>query len=364
MTTFGRAAMKRGASHAEVLRYGGNVYYIRFTTVAGKARFVTQEEVTVYPPNVVTYRHLAGPLDDVYEVFTALSLAATLTCINYMGQYRNRRFDWPLLGGLIHRFHVLPMYDRIIATHLADVKRRAEAASAPGAAVAHGASLQPAAGDDGFSQTAPSNDAERLRRYWDQHARSYDREMAFLERVLFGDGRAWVCSQAAGDVLEVAIGTGRNLPFYPQDVRLTGVDFSPTMLALARRRAEQLGRKVELQQGDAQALRFPDAAFDTVVCTLSLCGIPDDRRAIAEMRRVLRPGGRLLLLDHVAGRPAWVRVLQWLIERATIPMGGEHLRRRPLVQVRAAGFAIERRKRAKLGIVERLVARKVSGPVA
>jgi ubiquinone/menaquinone biosynthesis C-methylase UbiE len=203
-----------------------------------------------------------------------------------------------------------------------------------------------------------ADQSDRLRRYWDKHARSYDHQMAFLERVLFGDGRQWICAQATGDVLEVAIGTGRNLPLYPNGIRLTGVDFSPQMLQLAQRRAQELGRQVDLRLGDAQALDLPDAAFDTVVCTLSLCAIPDQRRAIAEMRRVLRPGGRLLLLDHVAAGPRLGRAIQWLLERITVPLGGEYLRRRPLLQVRAAGFQIERRERYKLGIVERLLARK------
>jgi ubiquinone/menaquinone biosynthesis C-methylase UbiE len=199
---------------------------------------------------------------------------------------------------------------------------------------------------------------QRLRRYWDRHARSYDRQMAFFERVLFGDGRRWVCAQAAGEVLEVAIGTGRNLPFYPDGIRLTGIDFSPQMLRLARQQAEQLGRRVDLRLGDAQTLDLPDACLDTVVCTLSLCAIPDDRRAIAEMKRVLRPGGRLLLLDHVVAGPRLARAIQWLLERITVPLGGEHLRRRPFLQVQAVGFDVERRERYKLGIVERLVAHK------
>src|SRR5438128_9089415 len=104
---------------------------------------------------------------------------------------------------------------------------------------------------------------ERLRRYWDSHAAGYDREMAFMERVLFEDGRQWVCSKATGDVLEVAIGTGRNLPFYPPDIRLRGVEFSPAMLDIARNRAVEIGRPVDLRLGDAQALGMPDAAFDT-----------------------------------------------------------------------------------------------------
>ncbi|MEU0350901.1 class I SAM-dependent methyltransferase [Streptomyces sp. NPDC006237] len=201
-----------------------------------------------------------------------------------------------------------------------------------------------------------SND--RLRRYWDKHARSYDRQMRFFDRTLFGESRSWVCSQADGDVLEVAVGTGLNLPLYPPGVRLTGIEWSPQMLAIARRRANELGRTADLREADAQALPFPDAAFDTVVCTLSLCAIPDDQRAIAEMSRVLKPGGRLLLLDHVPSTLLPLRVVQRLIELVTVPLGGEHLLRRPLRHVEATGLDIEQRDRFKLGIVERLAARK------
>jgi ubiquinone/menaquinone biosynthesis C-methylase UbiE len=206
--------------------------------------------------------------------------------------------------------------------------------------------------------------AQGVRRSWDKTARNYDKQIAFWERRLFGDGRQWVCAQATGEVLEVAIGTGRNLPYYPEGIRLTGIEFSPAMLDLARRRADELGLQVDLHVGDAQALDLPDASFDTVVCTLSLCAIPDDQRAVAEMWRVLRPGGRLLLLDHVAGAPQWVRAVQWLMELVTRPLQEEHMLRRPLLQVQAQGFQVERRERSKLGVVERLAARKPTKPTA
>ncbi len=104
---------------------------------------------------------------------------------------------------------------------------------------------------------ATTAESAKLRRYWDKHAPRYDQQMQFFERRLFGDTRAWVCSQASGDTLEVAIGTGLNLGFYPDDVRLVGVDFSPAML----QRARELGRTVELREGDAHALEFPDASL-------------------------------------------------------------------------------------------------------
>lgn len=202
--------------------------------------------------------------------------------------------------------------------------------------------------------------AERWRRYWDRKSATYDAEMGVWDRRLFGDSREWACGQASGDVLEVAVGTGLNLPNYPAAVTLTGLDLSAGMLDLARARSRDLGRAVTLREGSAHALPFPDAAFDTVVCTFGLCAIPDPATAVAEMARVLRPGGRLILVDHVASSAWLVRGMQWLVELASVPLAGEHFRRRPLKLVEALGLRVERRERFKLGLVERLVARKVS----
>jgi ubiquinone/menaquinone biosynthesis C-methylase UbiE len=199
---------------------------------------------------------------------------------------------------------------------------------------------------------------DRWRRYWDKHSASYDKQMRFFDRVLFADSRTWVCSQAAGDTLEVAIGTGLNLPLYPPGIELTGIDLSPAMLGIARSRARELGRTADLREADALALPFPDACFDTVVCTFSLCAIPDVGRAVSEMNRVLRPGGLLLLADHVAGGTWPVRAIQRILEVVTVPLQGEHFLRRPLRQVQAEGLEIARRERFKLGLTERLAARK------
>src|SRR3954447_22231534 len=117
----------------------------------------------------------------------------------------------------------------------------------------------------------PVDETTRVRDVQDKHAGGYDRQMNFFDRVLFGGGREWACAQAEGEELEIAVGTGRNLRHYPPGGKLTAIEFTREMLAIARGRAEQLGREVDLREGDAQALDLDDERFDTVVFTLALC---------------------------------------------------------------------------------------------
>lgn len=198
----------------------------------------------------------------------------------------------------------------------------------------------------------------RWHRYWDKHSRTYDKQMRFMDRHVFGDSRTWACSQATGKVLEVAVGTGLNLDAYPKDVTLSGIDLSDAMLDIARARSTRLGCSVALQQADAHSLPFEDATFDTVVCTFGLCAIPDHAQAISEMTRVLRSGGQLILVDHIESTSRVLRVVQRALEIVTVPLAGEHFRRRPSNQVRAIGFDVTQVERFKLGVVERIVARK------
>lgn len=207
-----------------------------------------------------------------------------------------------------------------------------------------------------------------MRRFYDRIAPRYDRGIRLAEWALFKEGRRWAAAQARGETLEIGIGTGRNLQYYPDSVRLTGLDVSPAMLELARERARQLNRSIELRAGDAQALDFPEASVDTVVSTLSLCTIPDPAQAVREAARVLRPGGRLILLEHVRSPLLPVRAIQRLLEPITVRLEHDHLLREPLEYVEAAGLAVEQLERSRLGLVERLVARKIQsssgGPVS
>jgi len=198
----------------------------------------------------------------------------------------------------------------------------------------------------------------RQKQVWDKAAPSYDKQIAFFEKIQFAGGREWLGARAHGRVLEVAIGTGLSLPHYPADVTITGIELSPAMLAIARQRAADLRLDADLREGDAEHLPFSDASFDTVVCALALCTIPRPAAAIAEMRRALVPGGRLLLLDHIGSTWPPFYAAQWLLERITIRTAGEHFTRRQLPLVQAAGFQVTETQRLKAGTVERIHAVK------
>jgi SAM-dependent methyltransferase len=190
------------------------------------------------------------------------------------------------------------------------------------------------------------SETERVRQVMDKEAPRYDRQMNFFDRVLFTGGREWVCSKVEGNVLEIAVGSGRNLPIYPE------------MLKLAKQRAAELGSGADLRLGDAQALEFPDGSFDTVVCTLALCTIPDPQAAVNEAYRVLRPGGGFRAIEHVRSPVRVVGAVQRLLDPLSVRFAADHLVREPLEYLRQAGFEITELERSKWGIVERVVARK------
>ena len=211
---------------------------------------------------------------------------------------------------------------------------------------------------EGLSSSERAKANERQRKQYAKEAPKYDEESDCTERWLFGtEHRGWACSRAKGDTLEVAIGTGLNLPSYPPDVRLTGIDLTPEMLALARIRAADLGTRVALCEGDAQALPFPDGTFHTVLCTYSMCSVPDEGRTVLEMKRVLKTGGRLILVDHVRSSIAPIYWIQRLMELAP-SRGDRELTRRPMSHVLTAGLLIEETDRSRAGMIERLVAAK------
>ncbi|MDE2230225.1 MAG: class I SAM-dependent methyltransferase [Alphaproteobacteria bacterium] len=154
--------------------------------------------------------------------------------------------------------------------------------------------------------------------------------------------RQRVVGAATGRVLEIGAGSGLNLPFYGARVReLVALEPSPRLLAMARRAARAAARPVEWIEGSAEAIPLDGRSVDTVVTTWTLCTIPDIGRALAEMRRVLKPGGQLLFVEHGLSPDARVRTWQNRLTPLWRPLaGGCHLNRPIRALIESAGFAI------------------------
>lgn len=183
----------------------------------------------------------------------------------------------------------------------------------------------------------------------------YDALCGLLERVsVLGRWRRWLTAGARGRTLELGCGTGRDLPLFPSGVKVIGLDPSREVLLRARRRAPG----VPLVQGDAQALPFRRGAFDTIVSALVFCSVPDPGRGLAEVRRVLAPGGALRMLEHVRSPLPWRARLEDRIQPLwTRLTGGCHPNRETERTVVAAGFTIESEGRDARGRMRRFAAR-------
>ena len=168
--------------------------------------------------------------------------------------------------------------------------------------------------------------------------------------------RKQVLRDARGDVLEIAVGTGTNLPYYPIGVRLTGVDFSRPMLEIAEQRARALGVDFTGLTADAEALPFAAARFDAVVCTLAACTFLRPDRVFAEMRRVLRPDGVALLVEHVQAEGAMGRMFLRAITPLTTRFLGCHTDRHTAQTLARAGFVLTRVERTVGGLLLGIVA--------
>lgn len=202
----------------------------------------------------------------------------------------------------------------------------------------------------------------RVARVYDRIAPVYDLFEAPMDWLGGRDRRARVVGEADGDVLEVGVGTGRNLEWYPDDARVTAIDISKRMLARARKRAIDLDREVNLCGADVEKLPFETGSFDSVTATCVFCSVEDPLRGLQEVRRVAKPGGEIHLLEHVRPRnPVLGKLFDWL-SPLTRRLVGPEINRRTEENVEAAGLEIVEVRRQ--GVWREIIARPDHADVA
>jgi len=200
---------------------------------------------------------------------------------------------------------------------------------------------------------------EIVKRRWNRTAGHYDYMMALVESVFVKKWRRLLWSRVESSrVLEVGVGTGNNIPYYPPHAEITAVDFSEEMLKRARSRANRQKVKVDLRQMDAQNLEFADNTFDTVVATVVFCSIPDPVRGIREVERVCKRGGKVVLLEQDFSANWFSR---WLVKLANplIARMGSDFRRRPLENLSKSNLKVERVTNLWAGLFKLIEARKL-----
>ncbi|WP_148883242.1 class I SAM-dependent methyltransferase [Thermococcus aciditolerans] len=186
----------------------------------------------------------------------------------------------------------------------------------------------------------------------------YERIDGPLERF-FDPLRRKAAGYAAGRVLEIGVGTGFMLPYYPEDIELHAIDAVPEMLEVAKKKAKELGLNASFYVMDAERLEFSDESFDTVVSAFVFCTVPNPENAMKEIHRVLKPGGRVILLEHTKSD---CRLLNWLFLKPLDVLLGFLLEDNTLRETHLLArnyFEIEHDESHYRGIVRLLVGRKV-----
>jgi ubiquinone/menaquinone biosynthesis C-methylase UbiE len=196
-------------------------------------------------------------------------------------------------------------------------------------------------------------------------AMTYDRSNARVERAGLGALREELLADASGDVLEIGGGTGANLPYYgPGVTSLTITEPEPPMLKRLEKKVREQGSRAKVLRAPAEDLPFDDDSFDTVVSTLVLCGVDDQPRTLREIRRMLRPGGRLIFIEHVRSDDPTLAKTQDRMNRVNRFLVGCECNRPTLYAITREGFEVERLEQTTMNKVPKFVRPLIVGAAA
>ena len=192
---------------------------------------------------------------------------------------------------------------------------------------------------------------------YDRIARIYDCMELPMEMMSFSRWRRELLSDISGRILEVGVGTGKNLPYYPKDANLVAIDISTNMLAKAGKRSATLEVPVDLRVMDAESLDFPDRYFDYVVSTFVFCSVPDPIKGLKEIKRVLKPEGMALFLEHVRSEHEIIGIIMDILNPMVRAIIGPNINRRTVDNIQKAGLEITSIENKGMEIVKQIKAR-------
>jgi demethylmenaquinone methyltransferase/2-methoxy-6-polyprenyl-1,4-benzoquinol methylase len=192
---------------------------------------------------------------------------------------------------------------------------------------------------------------------YNRFSRVYDLMETPMELIRYGKWRKEVFSGLKGRVLEVGVGTGKNIPYYPDDCEVVGIDISAKMLSHAKKRAA--GKKnISLLVMDAEHMGFVDGCFDYVITTFVLCSIPDPVSALTEMKRVCKPEGTVINLEHMRSSNRAIAFVEDLFNPITASITGVNINRETVKNIRKAGLGIIEERKLAMKDVFRLIRSK------
>ncbi len=202
-------------------------------------------------------------------------------------------------------------------------------------------------------------DSAAIRKRYDRIAPFYDGMEAVIEGLFFKNWRKKCWAEVQGHhILEVGVGTGKNFDYYPKDARITAIDFSAQMLKQAALQRDRKHVQVDLEQMDVQSLCFADNSFDTVIGTFVFCSVPSAAKGLKELYRVCKPGGQVLLLEHVLSSNPVIAAVMNLLNPVLVRLIGANINRNTVKNVQACAFTSVHVDQRSGDIIKLIEARK------
>ena len=198
-------------------------------------------------------------------------------------------------------------------------------------------------------------DTEKIKKRYDRISKIYDILESPMELLALKKWRLEVMDELEGKVLEIGVGTGKNIPYYPENKDITAIDFSDKMLAKARKKAKKTSKEVKLIHMDAQNMEFDDNTFDTVFTTCVFCSVPDPIKGLKEIKRVCKPEGKIVMIEHVRSNKKVLGPLMDLLNPVTVNTYGANINRRTVENIKKAGFHNVQVKNLAGDIVKKII---------